>query len=347
MLCMIPAPLPKSQRAEQLELTIKFARFATKRNKRKISFRFYSPKLQRKNPQNLARIPSISELEPAMPSLNAAHKHLDPLLSSLACDCHMHVFDDHYPAATGAVLRPANASLKEYHQLQGRLGAQRHVLVQPSVYGTDNRLLVRTLTERPLTMRGIAVVDLETSDSALAELDRAGVVGIRFNQVQTGATSMTMFDALASRVNELGWHLQMHLKGAGLIEYESQLARSHAPIVLDHFARVLECPGEAKGMIAAVKRLLASGNTWLKLSAPYLASQQHDDAYTDLAIVVKDLLAAFPERLIWGTDWPHATEAIKPDDVAMLDWLLRLMPDPALAHQIMVDNPAALYSFDR
>lgn len=268
-------------------------------------------------------------------------------LPDLACDCHMHVFSDAYPIAATATLGSPPASLADYAVVQQTLGLQRHVLVQPSAYGTDNRLLMQTLSTTPSTARGVAVVDSAVSDAELAALDRAGVVGIRFNQVQQGATTMEMFDALAPHVNELGWHVQLHLMPSELIRQAPRLAAAKVPIVLDHYARLCASPELIDETWLTLIRLMATGNTWLKLSAPYLASRPDDPAFSQLFEFTQRLVRGHVDRLVWGSDWPHVTETSKPDDAQLLNRLQRLLAEDSAAERaIFCRNPAALYHFD-
>ncbi|OPG72139.1 hypothetical protein B1219_18470 [Pseudomonas ogarae] len=263
-----------------------------------------------------------------------------------ACDCHMHVFDDTYPTAANATLPPTSAGLEQYAEVQRALGFSRHVLVQPSAYGTDNSLFLDTLRLQPSTTRGIAVVDASISDSSLSSLEYSGVVGIRFNQVQAGATSMDMFDSLAFRAKELGWHIQLYLTPAQLLAQEHRLAKSPVPIVLDHFASIFSQPDLSDLCIQSLKRLLSSGNTWLKLSAPYLASAPQDGGLEALRELTRSLIVHHSERLVWGTNWPHATETFKPNDVQLLQWFRDIFDCSTAERNIFVRSPAALYHFD-
>jgi predicted TIM-barrel fold metal-dependent hydrolase len=268
-------------------------------------------------------------------------------LPVLACDCHMHVFDSTRMPVAGAVVTPPTASIDDYRKLQARLGSSRHVLVQPSTYGTDNSLMVSVLERNRDTARGIAVVDESVTDAELDLLNDAGVVGIRFNQVQAGATRLEMLQALAARISRLGWHIQLHLTGEQLVEAAQPLLALDIPIVLDHYARIYHVPGIASEVGKNLLRLMESGRVWLKLSAPYLSSQSDQPPYPDLAQTVATLCQRFSDRLVWGTDWPHATEEDKPDDAKMVDWLSDLMPSPELRLRVFAENAAKLYRFQR
>lgn len=262
-----------------------------------------------------------------------------------SCDCHMHVFDATRLPVAGAVVTPPSATMHDYQKLQARLGSSRHVLVQPSTYGTNNSLMVSVLEGHRDTTRGVAVVDDSVTDSALESLNDSGVVGIRFNQVQAGATSLDMLQALAVRVARLGWHIQLHLTGEQFLRAAELLMRLDVPIVIDHYARIYHAPSFASAVEKKLFQLLDSGRVWLKLSAPYLSSQTEHPPYEDLAQSVVTLTRKFPERLLWGTDWPHATEEHKPDDAKMLDWLAELIPSLRLRAAIFAENAARLYRF--
>ncbi|KXV04203.1 hypothetical protein CR51_14175 [Caballeronia megalochromosomata] len=262
-----------------------------------------------------------------------------------ACDCHMHVFDDRLPPVAGALLTPPTATIDDYRKLQARLGCSRHVLVQPSTYGTDNSLMVSVLRENRTMTRGVAVVNDRVTDVELLALADAGVVGIRFNQVQAGATSLDMLHTLAPRIDKLGWHIQLHLTGQQLIESAQLLLALDVPVVLDHYARLHLVPRLASEVTESLLRLMDSGRVWLKLSAPYLSSQGQHPPYTDLGRALEFLTHRFPERLVWGSDWPHATEQKKPDDAKMLDWLAGQTPISMLKKSVFVDNAASLYGF--
>lgn len=191
------------------------------------------------------------------------------------------------------------------------------------------------------------MVDSGVSDAELAKLERVGVVGIRFNQVQRGATSMEMFDVLTPRVSELGWHVQLHLMPSELIHQAPRLAAAKVPVVLDHYARLCTSPELIDETWQALSGLLASGKTWLKLSAPYLATQPNDPAFGQLFEFTQRLIRDHGDRLVWGSDWPHVTEADKPDDAELLSRVRRLLAeDPAAERAIFCRNPAELYHFD-
>jgi D-galactarolactone isomerase len=262
-----------------------------------------------------------------------------------ACDCHMHVFDDAFPPAPSAVLTHAAAGLASYRRLQKRLGLHRHVIVQPSVYGLDNRLLLQTLEAAGSSARGVAVVDDSVTNAQLQDLSAKRVVGARFNLVQRGVTHIGMLCEVASRIRSFGWHVQLHIRPDELLAHETLIAALSVPVVLDHWGRVASEPSKQAAVAACIQRLLEGGNAWVKLSGAYLAS--HDrPAFVDLGVHAKAWAAARPDRLVWGTDWPHATESEKPNDAALMDLLAQWLPDAAIRHRVLVTNPERLYGFE-
>ena len=151
-----------------------------------------------------------------------------------ACDCHMHIYDAKYPTDPKATLKPADALVADYKLLQKRIGASRNVVVTPSAYGTDNRVTLDAIAQIGPTARGVAVVDATVTDAELKRLNGLGIRGIRFNLVQAGATTAEMIEPLSRRVNDLGWHIQIHMKGEQIAGIEDLLLRVPSPIVFDH-----------------------------------------------------------------------------------------------------------------
>ncbi|MFJ3214051.1 amidohydrolase family protein [Streptomyces flaveolus] len=262
-----------------------------------------------------------------------------------AADCHMHVFEHAYPWASTATLFPDEHSLEQYRSVQRELGIERHVLVQPSSYGTDNRLLLRTLARLGPQARGVAVLRPGTEDAEIAELHRVGVRGLRFNLVQAGATTIDMIPRLAGRVAGLGWHIQVHAPAQDLLRGMDVWGALPCPVVFDHLARVPQPAGVASDLFQAVARLLADGRAWVKLSGFYLDSQTGAPDYTDSERTVAAFVAANPARVVWGSDWPHVTERQAPDDRLLFAVLRRAVPDEGTRARILVDNPAQLYGW--
>ncbi|MCC8395558.1 amidohydrolase family protein [Paraburkholderia sp. MMS20-SJTR3] len=263
-----------------------------------------------------------------------------------AIDCHMHIYDDRFPVAPGTALRPPNATVAQYRLLQARLGVTRNVVVTPSTYGTDNRCTLEALRQFGNNARGVAVVDNSVSDAQLHELDSGGIRAIRFNLSYPGATTLDMLAPLAARVANLGWHIELVVQGARLPELESHLSALPCPLVIDHIAHVPQPGGLSSDALRTAQRLVDKGNTWVTLSGPYVDSKTGTPGYEDVAPVAKALIERAPERMLWGTDWPHPTQKTqKPDDASLLDVIAGWIGRADWQQRIFVDNPVKLYRF--
>ncbi|MBU4609275.1 amidohydrolase family protein [Achromobacter sp. GG226] len=270
-------------------------------------------------------------------------------LPALACDCHVHVYDDQYPAAPNARLRPPNATPVQYRALQARLGLTRVVLVNPSTYGTDNRALCAGLAAFGSASRGVAVIEGRESDATLRSLHAQGVRGVRLN-LSLGVTgSLDDLEALAHRIAGLGWHLQLLMPPQQLADAAPRLAQLPVPLVFDHFARLPSATALTESAHAHVLRLQAAGKAWVKLSGGYIVSPEHRVSDPTLTPLARSFIDNAPERVIWGSDWPHATSSAGthpwPDDAEQLDCLAHWAQTPARLQQILVDNPSTLYDF--
>jgi predicted TIM-barrel fold metal-dependent hydrolase len=263
-----------------------------------------------------------------------------------ATDCHHHVYDGRFPNAPEATLKPADATAADYRLLQKRLGITRHVIVQPSTYGVDNSLLVYALGQFGLeTARGVAVVNTTVTDRKLQDLHAAGVRGIRFNLAPAGATTFQMVAPLAKQVAPLGWHIQVNAPADQIVAYKDLWNNVPCPVVFDHLAHVPQPQGVQAPVFAVVTDLLQNGKAWVKLSGAYQDTKVGPPTYADTIPIVQGYVKAAPERLVWGSDWPHPTEKDKPDDAILLDLLASWVPDEATRNRILVDNAAKLYGF--
>src|SRR6202042_1461248 len=186
-----------------------------------------------------------------------------------ACDCHMHIYNSRFPVAPTAKLRPSDATVDDYRRLQKRIGTARNVVVTPSTYGTDNACTLDAMAKLGPSARGVAVVDTSVTDAELKRLNDLGVRGIRFNLVQSGATTIDMLEPLSKRVNDLGWHAQIHMLGDAIVENADLFQRPPTPIVFDHLARVPQPAGVDHPSFTLVLKWLDKGRTWVKLSGAY------------------------------------------------------------------------------
>ncbi|MDE2604805.1 MAG: amidohydrolase family protein [Burkholderiales bacterium] len=267
-----------------------------------------------------------------------------------ACDAHMHIFDPRFAPSPHWPRTPPVAPVAAYRRLQQRIGTQRTVVVTPSTYGVDNTCTLDALDELGPTARGVAVVD---ADVPRAELDRLAshrVCGLRVNFVSPqswGETTPQMLQTLADRVAPLGWHVQVFAHPEQLMAMEALLGSLPVPLVIDHLGRIDPAEGAQGPAYDALRRLLDRGNTWIKLSGAYMRSRERAPGYGDTFAVAQGLLRHAPERLVWGSDWPHTTE--KPgsvDDADLVDVLLAWCWTQDLLEQVLVRNPRRLYGFD-
>ena len=260
----------------------------------------------------------------------------------LACDCHIHVFGPfaRYPLDAARKYTPEEALLEEYVKVATTLGTGRVVLVQPSVYGADNscqRDAIRDLEERA---RGVAVIDESVPDKVLDELCGAGFVGARLNLMR--GNELEALERTAARVADLGWHVQLHLPGAMIPQIAERLLKLPTDFVIDHFGRMDAWQGVVQPAFQALLRLVDSGRCWVKLSAPY---RMDGAPHHKVAPFARELVKRNPQRMVWGTDWPHPDVAVVPEDPGLLATMFDWVPDAATRHRILVDNPAKLYRF--
>ena len=266
----------------------------------------------------------------------------------LACDCHHHIYDT---ARFPAVQRPEpNARVAEYRLLQKRIGTTRDVVVTPSAYGTDNGVTLDAISQLGANAQGVAVIHPTITDSELKALDRGGIRGIRFALSTTpkgnkAVTSLDMIEPLAKRVNELGWHIQINARGEQILAAEDLWNRVPCKIVFDHMGHIPQPIGINDPTFALIRRLIDKGRTWVKLSVTYDNTKDGPPAYADLTRVAQAYVKAAPQRMVWGSNWPHPNETNKPDDAVLFDLLARWAPDEATRHRILVENPAEVYGF--
>jgi predicted TIM-barrel fold metal-dependent hydrolase len=260
----------------------------------------------------------------------------------------MHIYDDRFPPARPAARHQADAHAGAYRLLQQRIGTTRTVIVTPAAYGTDNRVTLDAISQLgPSATRGIAVVQPTVTDAELARLHAAGTRGIRFSvyDPQTAALSVDMMEPLSRRVRQLGWHVQIHMRADQIVQCASLLERLPSPLVFDHMGRLPQPAGISHPAFAVLRRLIDRGQTWVKLSGAYQESRVGAPSYSDATGVARAFIEAAPERMVWGSDWPHPTENHKPDDAVLFDLLALWVPDENTRHRILVENPETLFGF--
>ena len=278
-----------------------------------------------------------------------------------ACDCHTHIHGDpgKFPFFPGRVYTPETALPEEMAALHRALRMQRVVIVTPSVYGTDNSATLYGMKARGADARGVAVIDDKTPEAELEAMARAGVRGIRLN-LATGGTSdpaagRERFEKALERVKGRNWHVQIYTNLATISAMRDLLAVSPVPVVFDHFGGARAELGPQQPGFAELLDLVRSGRAYVKISGAYRSSKLAPD-YADVVPLAQALIGANPERIVWGTDWPHpnsesgrkATEItplLQIDDGRLLNQLPVWAPDAATRSKILVDNPARLYDF--
>jgi len=280
-----------------------------------------------------------------------------------ACDCHVHVFGTavEFPFVASRGYTPPPASADELLQLQNALDLSRVVIVQPSVYGADNSCTLAGIRRLGIDRaRGVAVIDSKTTDTELQEMHAAGIRGVRVNLETAGeadpARSRRNLAAAVKRVAPLGWHVQVYARLAVVEALHDDVMKLDVPIVFDHFGGAQAEGGVAQPGFAQLLALVASGKAYVKVSGHYRSSVMAP-AYDDVAPLARALIAANPDRVLWGTDWPHPHHAepgkelseLPPsfdiDDGLALNQVGRWAPTAATRRKILVDNPARLYDF--
>lgn len=266
-----------------------------------------------------------------------------------AADCHMHIYD---PARFALVpnprAAPTNAALPQYRLLQNRIGTTRVVIVTPRNYATQNEATVTAIREIGPNARGVAVLHPDVTDAALNRLNAAGIRGIRFSlgDPATAIVTPDMIEPLAKRIAPLNWHIQFNMGGDQLVALSDVLQRLPVQMVFDHLGIPPLPAGVSHPSHQLIRRLLDLGRAWVKLSGAYLNSRI-GPPYPEATAIAQDFVRAAPERLVWGSDWPHPTSPgpRKPDDAMLFDLLLEWAPEDAARHRILVENPERLYGF--
>jgi len=270
-------------------------------------------------------------------------------LPPLSCDSHFHVFGPHskFPYAANRPFTPTDAPKEDLFRLHEFLGIQRGVFVQSTCHGTDNRVLVDLLAAGKGRYRGAALLDPTVSDAEVERLDDAGVRGVRLHFL-TGhlGPPKPREDMLwiIEKVAPYGWHIEMHVGGNNVIDLYEFITTIEAPVVIDHIGRIDVAEGLHGKAYSVLRRLLDRGNIWVKLSGTDRISKQKYP-YADAIAFPRDLAAHAPERVVWGTDWPHPNHSAVPNDGELVDLIAEIAPDERKRRLMLVDNPAKLFGF--
>jgi len=280
-----------------------------------------------------------------------------------ACDCHTHMFGDpaKFPFAATRSYSTEPALPDEMLALHRALHVERVVIVTPSVYGTDNSATLYGIEVRGKTARGVAVIDDRTTEGELDKMGRAGIRGIRVNVATAGPTDPAVarkrLESAIERMKRRNWHVQVYTNIAAIPAMKEIVAASSVPVVFDHFGGAQAAAGLSQPGFPELLELVRSGKAYVKISGAYRASTR-GPAHEDATPLAKALIAANPDRILWGTDWPHPDSNARPgrlptdvaaflpiDDGLLLNQLPVWAPDAATREKILVRNPARLYAF--
>ena len=290
---------------------------------------------------------------PACPPPAKAHppKHKLP---PKACDTHAHVFGpaDKFPYAADRSYTPPDVPVAMYLGMLDTLGFERGVLVQGSAHGRDNAAMLDALAREPRRLRGVAVADAGIAPAELERWHALGVRGLRFNHFfrggqlhYRGGVTLDAAKVLAPALRDLGWHIQLWIDVKDLPDTVPTLKELDVPVVIDHMGRTDALAGVGAPGFRSLLRLVGEGGCWVKLSGAHRVSDNAPD-YPEAKPLCQALVAANPERLVWGGDWPHPRmQAPMPDVGHLLDLFYEWVPDPSARRRILIDNPARLYDF--
>jgi predicted TIM-barrel fold metal-dependent hydrolase len=268
----------------------------------------------------------------------------------LACDAHCHVFGPagKFSYAADRAYTPPDAPKERLAALHKTLGIERAVIVQASCHGTDNRAMLDAIATSGGRYRGIAIVDETFTDRDFAALHKGGIRGVRFNFVQHlgGRPDMNVFRDVVERIQPLGWHLVVHLDAIDIAELSSVFRKLALPFIIDHMGRVKASAGLEQKPFRALLDLMKLENCWVKVCGSERVSAA-GPPFLDAAPFAQALVNAAPERVLWGTDWPHPNVGrYMPNDGDLVDLLPLIAPSEELREKLLVKNPARLYDFE-
>ena len=266
----------------------------------------------------------------------------------LACDAHCHVFGPaaKFPYDPKAAYVPADAPFEDLEKLHGRLGLPRAVIVHASCHGSDMRVTLDAIARSGGRYRGTAIIDESFTEKQFQKMHDGGIRGVRFNFVKHlgGRPDMRFFKQTVERLRAMSWHLILHLDAQDLVELESTFKALPVPFVIDHMGRVKAAAGLEQPAFKVLLEMMKNENAWVKICGAERVSSS-GPPFTDAVPFARALIEAAPERVLWGTDWPHPNVKWMPDDAALVALFPLMAPEPALQQRILVDNPARLYGF--
>ena len=267
-------------------------------------------------------------------------------------DTHVHVFAPGYPLSPARGYNPPDSTLADLKHLHATLGIGRVVFTQPSVYGIDNSAILDGMAalnaEQPNRARCVVALDLKVKDRDLENMEASGVRGVRLNFDNKGGMPVEIgqIPELAARIRPLGWHLEFLFPGKDILELMPVFTALKVPMSIAHFAYQPASAGVKAPGFRALLELVSSGNTWVKISGANRVSRGDLPPYDDVKPMARALIEAAPDRIMWGTDWPHPNKYLaNPNDGDLVDAFGDWVTDEAMRRRIMVDTPAKFYRF--
>lgn len=263
-----------------------------------------------------------------------------------SCDAHCHVFGpgDRFPYAPNRRYTPEDAPKEMLAALHAHLGVERTVIVQASCHGSDNRAMLDAIASDPVRIRGVAIVDDRFGDAEFQALHDGGVRGARFNFVRHlgGKPDMDLFHRTADRIKEMGWHIVLHLDAPDIIPLSEMIRALPLPFVIDHMGRVPAKDGVEQPPLKALLELARRDNAWIKVCG---AERISFPPYAEAVPIAQAIIAVAPDRVLWGTDFPHPNPTHEADEADLVDLVPQFAADPVQQRKLLVDNPARLYGF--
>ncbi len=260
-------------------------------------------------------------------------------------DTQMHMYMPGFPSAPGCIpLPPAAPGPAEYRRVMAWLGIDRVIVTQGNAHGRDNANVLACLAAMGDCARGVGIVDAATTDADLAALAAAGIVGARVMDLPGGAVSLRHLADVDARTSAAGWYIAVQFDGSGIVDHLPRLAALRSRYVLDHHGKFLRGATPDGPEVDAVKRLIDRGNCWFKLAGVYESSRSGGPGYADVAAIPRAIARHAPERIVWGTNWPHNSvrEEDYPDDAALLDTVLAWALEAAGLDRILIENAVTL-----
>jgi D-galactarolactone isomerase len=265
-----------------------------------------------------------------------------------AVDVQMHMYLPGYPSLPGGPGLPVGSlpDPAQYREFMKWIGIDRVIITQGNAHQRDNSNLVACLAEMGDVARGVCVIDSTTTEAELERLATAGNVGTRLMDLPGGAVGLSELEAVDAKAASLGWMLAVQFDGSNILDHEERLKNLKSRWVFDHHGKFFAGVTPDSPQIAAVKRLIDGGQCWFKFAGVYESSKAGGPDYADVAAVARDIAAYAPERIVWGTNWPHnlaREQADYPDDAALTDTVLGWLPDDQARYLALVKNPEELY----